>query len=163
MSDKNQTDSVAENNDNSSVNIAKETTLTEESVTPKEEVTAKVTELNVSEDSVIKKDPIVVAELLPKGEKLLAAIGYISFLCILPLALRPKSKLCQLHGKQSLVITATFLIFSWLTWLSPGGFGALLGILQTLISVWGMMHAWRGKEKVLPFFGQIAKKLNWED
>ena len=52
-------------------------------------------------------------DALESGEKFLAAIGYFSFLCILPLVLRPASKFCAFHGKQGLVMTIFFLIFGW--------------------------------------------------
>jgi uncharacterized membrane protein len=117
-------------------------------------------EVKETEDAIITDEPLVASELVPKGEKLLATLGYFGPLCILPLALKPKSKLCQMHGKQALVIFITFLIFSWLGWIS-GGIQLLLNIVQVGLSVWGMMNAWKGKEKSLPFFGEIAAKLKW--
>ena len=117
-------------------------------------------EVKETEDGIITDEPLVASELVPKGEKLLATLGYFGPLCILPLALKPKSKLCQMHGKQALVIFITFLIFSWLGWIS-GGIQLLLNIVQVGLSVWGMMNAWKGKEKSLPFFGEIAAKLKW--
>ena len=117
-------------------------------------------EVKKADDAVITDEPLVASELVPKGEKLLATLGYFGPLCILPLALKPKSKLCQMHGKQALVIFIVFLIFSWLGWLS-GALAALLNIIQVGISIWGMANAWRGKEKYMPFFGEIASKLNW--
>ena len=122
--------------------------------------TDSTVEMKETEDSIITDNPVVASELIPKGEKLLATLGYLSFLCILPIVLKPKSKLCQLHGKQSMVITIVFMIFSWLTWLS-GGFAILLGLAHVGIAIWGMSIAWKGKEKSMPFFGEIAAKLNW--
>jgi len=121
--------------------------------------TAKI-EVKETEDAIITDEPLVASELVPKGEKLLATLGYFGPLCILPIALKPKSKLCQMHGKQALVIFIVFLIFSWLGWLS-GTLAALLNIIQVGISIWGMASAWKGKEKAMPFFGEIAAKLKW--
>ena len=117
-------------------------------------------DMKEADDSVITDMPMVASELVPKGEKLLATLGYIGFLCVLPIVLKPKSRLCQLHGKQSMVISIVFILFSWLSWLS-GTFGFLLGIAHVGIAVWGMMSAWKGEEKSMPFFGEIASKLNW--
>ena len=125
-----------------------------------EKTTDSSVEMKESEDSVITDTPLVASELVPKGEKLIATLGYFGPLCILPLALKPKSRLCQLHGKQALVIFIVFLIFSWLGWLS-GGLGVLINLVQVAISVWGMLAAWKGEEKAMPFFGEIAAKLNW--
>ncbi len=116
--------------------------------------------VKITKDADIKDKPLDANNLIPSGEKQLAALGYASFLCILPLALKPKSELCQQHGKQALVITLVFLIFSWLGWLN-GGLAALLGIAQVGISVWGASFAWRGKLKKMPFFGEVADKLKW--
>ena len=117
-------------------------------------------DVHISEDATIKGEPLVASELVPQGEKLLATLGYFGFLCVLPIALKPKSKLCQLHGKQAMVIAIVFLIFSWLTILSVW-FGVLLFLLHVGISVWGMLNAWRGKEESMPFIGDIAKNLKW--
>ncbi len=127
--------------------------------TSNEEVNSSV-KVKESDDSVITEVPLDAQEMVPKGEKLLATLGYFGPLCILPLALKPKSKLCQIHGKQALVIFITFLIFSWLGWIS-GGLQVLLNLVQIGISIWGMMNAWKGKELKMPFFGEIASKFNW--
>jgi len=117
-------------------------------------------EVKESADSVITDEPLVASELVPKREKLLATLGYFGPLCVLPLALKPKSKLCQKHGKQALVIFIIFLIFSWLGWFS-GGLQVLLNLTQIGLSIWGMTTAWKGKEKMMPFLGDIVAKLNW--
>ncbi len=117
-------------------------------------------DVHVTEDATIKGEPLVASELVPQGEKLLATLGYFGFLCVLPLALKPKSKLCQLHGKQAMVIAIVFLIFSWLTILSVW-FRVLLFFLHVGISIWGMLNAWKGKEESMPFIGDIAKNLKW--
>lgn len=117
-------------------------------------------EVKESSDATIKNEPLVASELVPKGEKMLATLGYFGPLCVLPLALKPKSKLCQLHGKQALVIFIVFLIFSWLGWFN-GGVAVLINLAQIIVSIWGMINAWKGVEKKMPFFGEIAEKLKW--
>lgn len=134
--------------------------MTDENKTPAPVDNTADIEVKKTEDAIITDTPLVASELVPKGEKLLATLGYFGPLCILPMVLKPKSKLCQLHGKQALVIFIVFLIFSWLGWLSTG-FSVLLGIAHVGIAVWGMASAWKGKEKAMPFFGEIAAKLNW--
>jgi uncharacterized membrane protein len=111
--------------------------------------------------SVIKK----VAEgssVVPKGEKLLAMFGYIQFLCVLPLALKPKSKYCQFHGKQSLVLVLVFFILSWIGWVAKG-FGMLIAFVHIAIIIVAMVQASQGKLWRIPFVAQVADKLNWDE
>ena len=97
---------------------------------------------------------------LESGEKLLAALGYIGFLSVMPLAIKPKSEFCQLHGKQALVLSIIFLLFAWLGWLSRG-MGAFIGILHVIIVLFMIFNAWKGKAFKLPVVSQIAAKIKW--
>jgi len=104
------------------------------------------------------------SETVPQGEKILAAIGYFSFLCILPLVLKPESKFCQWHGKQGLAITMVFMIFSVVMWFFAwfwGGVYSLLGLLQFLLAVYGIYIAFQGKMTKIPFIATIAEKFDW--
>ncbi len=107
---------------------------------------------------------------LPGGEKMLAIIGYIGFLCVLPLVLKPKSEMCQHHGKQALAVTLMFFLasngFLALTLLSGSSailykFTALIYIAWAAVAVMGILGASAGKKNNLPFFGGVAKRLNW--
>ena len=104
------------------------------------------------------------AEAMAQGEKILAAIGYFSFLCILPLVLKPDSKFCQWHGKQGLAITILFLalsavgwVFSWF-WL---GIYGILGLFQFVLAMVGIYGAFQGKMSRLPMISNMADKLDW--
>ncbi len=97
---------------------------------------------------------------LASGEKLLSALGYISFFCILPLVLKPESKFCQFHGKQGLVLTLVFLFFSWLS-LFGAFFVILLKITYISIAVFGMVNAIQGQKKAIPFVEKMAQRLDW--
>jgi uncharacterized membrane protein len=110
-------------------------------------------------------DNLVQAESLNKstlssGEKLLSALGYISFFCILPLVLKQESKFCQFHGKQGLVLTLVFLFLSWLGFLGTF-FTILLNIAHVLIAFWGIVNATQGQEVEIPFINKMAKRLDW--
>ncbi len=97
---------------------------------------------------------------LSSGEKLLAALGYISFFCILPLVLKPDSEFCQFHGKQGLVLTLIFLLFSWIGLLGIF-FVILLKISYILIAGFGIVNAIQGQEWKIPVVEKMAKKFDW--
>lgn len=124
-----------------------------------ENATNSAIKVQETEDATIKKDPLV-ANFAPQGEKILAIFGYFGPLCVLPLAIKPNSKLCQLHGKQGLVIFLIFLIFSWLAWFS-WEIGLVLKLAQIGLSVLGIMTAWKGSKKPMPFLKDIVSKLKW--
>lgn len=134
--------------------------MTEENTAP---------EANVQEDmkaqaEAVKASGVNEADMEAQGDKILSAVGYFSFLCILPLVVRPESKFCQFHGKQGLAITIIFLAFSVVAWLPgfwmPGIYG-LLGLLQFLVALLGVLSAFQGKMNRIPFVSQIADKLDW--
>ena len=53
---------------------------------------------DVHENEPKKKDPEI------QDGKFFALIGYLSFLCLVPLALKRDNKFAQFHGKQALVL-----------------------------------------------------------
>ena len=128
----------------------------------KKEAAKTVSEAN--ENLVVENNIPVDPEALSYGEKMLAAIGYFSFLCILPLILKPDSKFCQLHGKQALILTVSFLVFGWVSrlfgffWL---GFPVMVSFIYVGIAAFGMVLATQGKAQKLPIVGQMADKLEW--
>jgi len=107
---------------------------------------------------IAKEDP--EKSTLPSGEKLLSALGYISFFCILPLVLKPDSEFCQFHGKQGLVLTLIFLFLSWLG-LMGVAFEVLLKVVYILIAGFGVINGIQGQKWEIPIVGKMAKKLDW--
>lgn len=106
--------------------------------------------------------------VVPQGEKTLAALGYLSFLCVLPLALKPKSAFCQFHGKQAMVLVILFFLMSLITFLAGmvnlgSFFGSLFTIAQIVLIVLGAMNAAQGRMWRIPFVAQVADKLSWDD
>lgn len=125
----------------------------------------------VAADATITEAPKEAVDMtLPGGEKMLAAIGYIGFFCVLPILAKPKSEMCQHHGKQAMAVTLMFFIATnaLLTITLLIGTSAILYKLTALayiawaaVAIMGMMAASAGKKPSLPFFGSIAKKFNW--
>lgn len=121
--------------------------------------------LDKANASLAEENNVPVEDALPKGEKMLAAIGYISLLCLLPLLLKPKSDFCQFHGKQGLVLFIFALIVSvigrWFSYGSWWWFGELLRIIIFAIAIYGIIQAVKGLKKKIPLVGDMAKELNW--
>ncbi len=81
--------------------------------------------------------------VVTKQEKTVAALGYIYFLCVLPLAFKRDSAYCQFHGKQALVLAILFFILSWLGVFS-GFLGGLFYIIQLIVTIIAFIQAnWR--------------------
>ena len=106
---------------------------------------------------------------LPAGEKMLSILGYIGFLCVLPIVLKPKSEMCQHHGKQALAVTLLFflasaivynlgMLFKMQTLLT---FSVIVNVAWVAVAILGIMGAAAGKKTSLPFFGSVAKKFDW--
>ena len=101
------------------------------------------------------------AALLTTGDKTLSAIGYISFLCILPLVIRPQSPFCQFHGKQALLVLVLFMILSPLQWFS-WHLNFLYAVLLLGVVGWGAYSAYKGRYLRMPILADLADKyLRW--
>ena len=96
-----------------------------------------------------------------KDTRILAAIGYIWILCLLPLLGKRESSFAQFHGKQGLVLTiASFIIWlvAWIPivgWLV--GFFGTIGLL--IFAVTGIQKAIKGEYWEMPLLGKYAKQI----
>ena len=99
--------------------------------------------------------PAPVGDTLEKSEKVLSALGYVSFFCILPLVLRPQSEFCKYHGKQGLVLTIMFLVAGILG-IIHGFFEFIVGLAWLVAIVYSIMQVWKGKKHKLPMVSEMA-------
>ncbi|MFA6392025.1 MAG: DUF4870 domain-containing protein [Patescibacteria group bacterium] len=90
--------------------------------------------------------------------KLIAAIGYIWILCLIPLLLKKDSKFAQFHGKQGLVLFIIDIV-GWLVFWIPV-IGWLFGVLILALSIIGFIKAISGEYWEMPVIGKFAKKFN---
>ncbi len=96
-----------------------------------------------------------------KDTRILAAIGYLWILCLLPLLGKRESGFAQHHGKQGLVLTiASFIIWlvAWVPvvgWLI--GFFGTIGLL--ILTVTGIQNAMQGKYWEMPVLGKYARQI----
>lgn len=93
--------------------------------------------------------------------KLLAAIGYLGILCLVPLLIKKDSAFCQFHGKQGLVLLVVWLVLSMFNVLPILGqliwvFGSIVLLVLVIL---GMVHALNGEEWEMPVLGKYAKQI----
>jgi uncharacterized membrane protein len=89
--------------------------------------------------------------------KVVAMIGYLGILCLLPLLLKKDSAFAQFHGKQGLVLCLAWIVVMLVGWFPFIGW--VLWIATVVLTVVGMMNAYNGKMELLPLIGQYADKI----
>lgn len=89
-------------------------------------------------------------------EKTIAAIGYISFLCLLPLLLKRDSNFAQFHGKQALLLAIFWFVVHFISAFIPA-----LNLIEILVIVYCAYTAYQGKYFKLPILGDEAEKLHF--
>jgi uncharacterized membrane protein len=94
-----------------------------------------------------------------RGEAFLVAIGYISFLCILPLVLLKDSKFAQYHGKQALVL-AIFIYFFDFVQIFPPLIASIYTALKTIVVIYSIYMSFNGKYFKIPFIYALSEKFS---
>ena len=89
--------------------------------------------------------------------KIVAMIGYLGILCLVPLFLKKDSAYAQFHGKQGLVLCLLWVATWALGWLPLFGWG--LVVATVILTIVGMQNAAAGKMEELPIIGQYADKI----
>ncbi len=100
-----------------------------------------------------------------EDNKVIAAIGYLWILCLVPLLAKKDSKFAQFHGKQGLVLTVVSVIL-WvvgfiLAFIPVIGWLILLVAWITILvlAVLGIVNALNGQYWEMPVLGEYAKKI----
>lgn len=99
-----------------------------------------------------------------EDNRLIAAISYISLLCLIPLLLKKDSKFCQEHGRQGFIVFLLSVVTCVLGWVPVLGWFVLapLGsILVFIISVVGFVKALQGEFWEIPVIGKYRKQVNF--
>jgi len=101
-----------------------------------------------------------------EDNKAIAAIGYLSILCLIPLLMAKDSPFAQFHAKQGLVLfiaeVVVFFLNGFLALIPFIGWFAMvvLNIALLLLALAGLIKAYNGEKWEMPILGAYAKKLN---
>lgn len=97
---------------------------------------------------------------IEKNRKM-AAISYLSILCLIPLLFRTKSKFVQFHARQGLILLFIEIVLPFFN-LIPF-FGQIIWvcglILLLVLSFMGFKNAWQRRLWEMPYLGYYAKRL----
>ena len=109
------------------------------------------------------KKPVSGGSSDAEENKLIAAIGYLGILCLIPLLGKKDSPFAQFHGKQGLVLFIAYICLAVVGWIPILGWlvAFVAGIALFVLFVIGVMNALGGKMEKLPVIGQYADKINF--
>ena len=98
-----------------------------------------------------------------EANKMIAAIGYLGPLCLVPLLLKKKSAYAQFHGKQGFVLLVVWVILLFINIIPLlGQIIWFLGSIALLIlMILGIVNALNGNLWEMPVLGAYADKLNF--
>lgn len=95
-----------------------------------------------------------------KDLRILAAIGYLWILCLLPLLSKKDSEFVQHHAKQGLVLTIASFAVGLIWWIPIiGFFASLCGIGLIVFAVMGIRSALEGEYWEMPMLGKYAQQI----
>lgn len=94
-------------------------------------------------------------------ERIWAAIGYVAFLGVVAMAMKPQSEFCKKHASQGLVIFAIWFI-GLIVLAFPSFIGAIGGLIllaATILAVLGIVKAIQSYQFNIPVLSDIASKI----
>lgn len=98
-----------------------------------------------------------------QDDKIIAAIGYLWLLFLVPLLLKKNNEYCQFHAKQGLVLFIFSLVvmilgaIPVLGWLIIIPLGWIIIIIFALL---GFINALQGRKWEMPYLGKYAQRIN---
>jgi uncharacterized membrane protein len=94
-------------------------------------------------------------------DKLIAAIGYLGILCLIPLLAKKDSAYAQHHGKQGLVLLIAWVILMFINIIPI--LGQILWMLGAIglvvLLIMGVINALNGNMWEMPLLGKYAKQI----
>ncbi|KKQ27978.1 MAG: putative membrane protein [Candidatus Magasanikbacteria bacterium GW2011_GWC2_37_14] len=94
--------------------------------------------------------------------KILAIIGYLGILCLIPLLLKRDSQFAQYHGKQGVMLLIGWVVINVVMVVPILGWivGFVGNIACLVLMIVGIVNAAQGQMKELPWIGKYAGKIN---
>lgn len=113
--------------------------------------------MTVDENKVAPKDPEI------QDSQFFAAIGYLSFLCFVPLALKRENKFALFHGKQALVLFILELAAAILKVVPALGdlVFTLAFVVFGILSLIGIVKVLMGERWEIPVIHEIADRITF--
>ncbi|OQA57091.1 MAG: Chloroplast import component protein (Tic20) [Candidatus Omnitrophica bacterium ADurb.Bin277] len=112
--------------------------------------------MTTNEPGMQDKDPEV------QDAKFFAAIGYIGFLCFVPLSLKKGNKFAEFHGKQGLVLFILELAAAILSVVPILGdlISHLALVVFGILSLIGIVKVLMGEKWEIPVIHEIANRIS---
>ncbi len=106
------------------------------------------------------ESPYVDEEEMVEEGRAAAILGYVPFLCFIPLIRMRHNKFAYRHGKQGLFLffVEIMAVFFMIDVISNLFWGVLL-ILAVGSAIFGIIYAIQGKDFTIPFIGDVADKM----
>lgn len=97
-----------------------------------------------------------------EDNKIIAAIGYLGILCLVPVLGKKESKFAMHHGKQGLIlfIAEVAMIFVNIIPVLGRFLWFVAGIFFMVMSIMGIIKALNGKAWEIPLIGKYAEKID---
>lgn len=105
--------------------------------------------------------PTSVPVKTTQDERIWAAIGYVAFLGVVSMAMKPKSEFCKQHASQGLVIFVIWFI-GLILLAFPSFIGAIGGFIllaASVIAIIGIIKAIQSYQFKMPILSDIAAKI----
>lgn len=120
---------------------------------------------NVYEEEVMDMDYYVPSKIIEKEDisqadiddnKFLALLCYFNIFIIIPLYARPKSRWIRFHANQAIIIFLSYVICGFLFIIPLIGWilGIILGLINIICVILGIVNVCTGKANRLPFIGK---------
>ena len=100
---------------------------------------------------------IVFSESDSQENKLIAALGYLSILFLIPLLLKKDSPFAQFHAKQGLYLFVVFFVGQIVFWFPIFGWGLFLFFL--VVNIYAFFQTLSGKAWAVPGASWFLEKL----
>ncbi|MDP3976352.1 MAG: hypothetical protein Q8P95_05570 [bacterium] len=125
---------------------------------PDKDVPEELQQAKKSKELAAQKAQDELDKLIPPGERMLVALGYISFLCILPLVLLRESKFAQYHGRQALVL-AVFIYFLDFIQIFPATIASVYTIVKTVVVIYSIYWSFKGQYFKIPVVYPMSERI----
>ena len=92
-------------------------------------------------------------------------LSYLGILCLIPLFAARKSPFAQHHAKQGLALFLAWVVIgiatTFLPWTMEDLIDSVAGLAIFILSIMGIINAWKGTMWEMPILGPLAKTMKF--